>query len=260
MQEVDDRLECREEGPVERPDPRPAIPHKRLLLGGVEVPTRRLGRRHRAERLAGRGARHTRPNHGLGLPPRWLRDFLTRLEHRQGNRLHGRRVDDVGQRPVRGEPLDQLDDALLLGETPRQLGVGIVVLARAGHRHQVGELVLAPGGIMDPAALILGPGLQAAPIDLDHGQLGSDGHLGAEPVGLKRLDLLLARPPQFLADLMGNPPGLTTADGHFGQIGQTVGRLLERTGAPRGPDDLPQHGRREVVRVEPQGRAEREKN
>ena len=73
-------------------------------------------------------------------------------------------------------------------------------------------------------------------------------------------DLFDARPPQFLADLMGNPPGLTTADGHFGQIGQTVGRLLERTGAPRGPDDLPQHGRREVVRAEPQGRAEREKN
>ena len=135
--------------------------------------------------------------------------------------------------------MDQLNDALLLGETPRQLGVGIVVMARAGHRHQVGDLVLAPCGIMDPAALILGPGLHAAPIDLDHGQLGSDGHLGAEPVGLKRLDLLIAHPPQFLADLMGNPPGLTTADGHFGQIGQTVGRLLERTGAPRGPDDLP---------------------
>src|SRR5512140_2480790 len=56
MHEIDDRLECREEHAVNRPDPRPAVTQEGTPLGGEEVAPLRLGGHHRAERLtAARG-------------------------------------------------------------------------------------------------------------------------------------------------------------------------------------------------------------
>ena len=89
-----------------------------------------------------------------------------------------------------GDPLDQFDDLALLGEAPGEFGMGILVVALGAHRQQVGDLVLAPRGVVDAGTLarFLGAGLKPTTVDEHDRQPGDDRYLGLSPAVLEILD------------------------------------------------------------------------
>ncbi len=221
----------------------------------------RLRGRHRAELIARCERRLAGPHQGLGWPERF-RSVLRRLEDGQRRGFVGGRLDHIGHRPLPDDPLDQFDDLALVGEAPREFGVGILVVALGAHREQVGNLVLTPRRVVDAGTLagFLGTGLKSTPVDEHDRQPGDDRCLGRRLLVLEILDPSIPIVLQFLAHLVGDPPHLPATDGDLGLIGEGFRGVFERAASRSGADDLTQDRWREVVRVELQIRAEREKN
>ena len=221
VHEIDDRLERGEVGPLERPDPRPAVAQKGAGLGREEVPPMRLGRHHRAEVVARFERRLAGPHQRLGLPA-WFRFILGRLEDSQRRGFVVARLDHVGQGPLPGYPLDQFDDLMFLGEAPGQFGMGIMVVALGAHRHEVGDLVLTPRGIVDAGTLagLFGAGLEPTTVDGHDRQPRGDRYLGRCLLVPEILDPPIPIVPQLFAHFVGDPPHLPLADGDFGLIGE----------------------------------------
>jgi hypothetical protein len=135
------------------------------------------------------------------------------------------------------------------------MGIGVVALG--AHRHEVGDLVLAPGGFADAGALarLFRAGVKSAPVN-EHGrQPGDDRYLGYRLLVLERVYPLISRLPQLRADLVGDPSRLPAADLNFGLIGERFRGGVERATSDGGADDLTKNRRRKVVRVESQARA-----
>ena len=141
--------------------------------------------------------------------------------------------------------------------------MGIVVVALGAHRHQVGDLVLAPRGVVDAGTLagLFGAGVEPTAVD-EHGrQPGDDRRPRASPAGSGT-----PRPADPDRARSCSPtswairPTCRPLIGDFGLIGERFRGGVEGSTAGGGTDDLTKDRRREVVRVEPQARAEREKN
>ena len=140
--------------------------------------------------------------------------------------------------------------------------MGIGVVAPGAHRHEVGDLVLAPRGVADAGALArrFRTRVHPAAVDAHDREPGDDRRLGLRLLGPERVDPLISRLPQLLADFVGDPSHLPAADLNFGLIGERFRGGVERSASGGGADDLTKNRRRKAVRVEPQARAEREKN
>src|SRR4029453_2965930 len=102
--EVDDRLETREEGAVDRPDPEPPVAQEGAPRGGEEVPPLGLGGHHGTE-LRAAARRGTAGAHQRLRRPRRTRVVLGRWENRKRHGLRGRRLHHIGQGPLRRDPL-----------------------------------------------------------------------------------------------------------------------------------------------------------
>ena len=140
--------------------------------------------------------------------------------------------------------------------------MGVVVVALGAHRHEVGDLVLAPRGIVDAGTLagLIGAGLEPSTVDGDDRQPRGDRHfVRAFPV-LEILDPLIPIVPQLLPHFVGDPSHLPLADVDLGLVGERLRGGGEGSAADGGADDLTKDRWRDIVRVEPQTRAEREKN
>ena len=140
------------------------------------------------------------------------------------------------------------------------MGIGVVSLGV--HRHEVGDLVLTPRGSVNARAFarLFRTRVEATAIDVDDRQSRNDRGLGR-----RLLVLELVHPPipillQLLADFVGDPPHLPAADGDFRFVSERFRGVVEGSAARGGAEDLTKDRRREVVRVEPQARAQREKN
>ena len=64
-------------------------------------------------------------------------------------------------------------------------------MALGAHGHQVSDLVLAPGGIVDAGPSTLRPGLEPTPVDGDDRQLGGDVCLREKTAALEIVNLLI---------------------------------------------------------------------
>ena len=135
--------------------------------------------------------------------------------------------------------------------------MGILVVTLGAHRHEVGDLVFAPGGVVDAGALprLFGAGAEPTAID-EHGrQPGHERRLGRRPSVAGLLGPPIAIVQELAADLVGDPPRLPAADVDFGLIGERFRSSVERSASYGSADDLTTNRRRKVVRVESQARA-----
>ena len=135
------------------------------------------------------------------------------------------------------------------------MGIGVVGLGV--HRHEVGDLVLTPRGIVNARALarLFRAGVKSAPVDEYGRQSGDDRGLGHRLLVLELVYPLIPLLLQLLADFVGDPPHLPAADGDFGLISERFRGVVEGSASRGGAEDLTKDRRREVVRVEPQARA-----
>ena len=130
------------------------------------------------------------------------------------------------------------------------------------HRYEVGDLVFTPSGSADAGTLtdLLGPGAKSPTVDRDDRQPRGNRRLGHYWQVPRILDSLIAIALQLPAHFVGDPPNLPLADVNLSLVGERLRGSSEGGAADGGAGDLTKDRRRDIVRVEPQTRAQRGKN
>ena len=261
MYEIHDRDRLREERLLQRPVPRLALAHERLTARRAEVPRLRLSGYHRTEVVAAPRRGHAGPHPRRGRPRRCDRGHVrVRLRGRLRRRSGGGHPLSVAQRPLRTDATDQGGDPRRVAEAGGQVGVRIVLLRRAWHRHQAGHLVLLPGRVMHPSARVRGPHLEPPALDLDDRQRRDIGHPGRTRRHGGAWRLHLPCRDQFGADLLGDPSDVRDTEGDLGQFLKPRRGQCEREWSSPGDHKLAEDGRARAVGVQVQRGASREKN
>ncbi len=238
MEEVGDRLEVGEIGPLESASCTAARPPGTPAGARCRSPAPSLGRRHRPERPAVAHAGHAGPHQplGLGRPVAGVR----RRRNLRRRRVR-RRLPFVGRRRLALELPHQARHPAGVAERRRRLRLRVGGVDVAAHADQASDLVLLGLGFMHPRPGPAPPRAQTAAVHFDdRHRRGCRRRQVAAAVALGLLVPTLGQVgPHLLSQTLDVPAGQP----HVGADLQGDGDLLERGQAAGERDDAFQQGR-----------------